>query len=172
MSGSFRPASRSPRSSRYPGPLDARVAKAEQLARALHGLSGESVPSDASFLWLLGRADEVRTFVDEILREWSEGSLDTARACDAIHSYVEAVHVALHRRYGGYAASCCGPHLEPFAGARPAANGGMRQRFKSGVLEADPADEAPASRTRPMARGPVAAQKRQSTIPPRRRQAG
>jgi hypothetical protein len=164
MSGTYRP------TPRYPALLGARIAQADQLARALQSLWGESVASDPSFLWLLGRAGEVRTFVDEVVREWSDGSIDAARACDAIRSYVEAVHVALHRRYGGHGASCCGPFLEPFSAPR-AVEGAMRQQFKSGVLEVEPADP-PASRTRPRSRGPVEGHKQVATVPARRKQAG
>jgi hypothetical protein len=165
MSGTYRPIPR------YPALLGARVAQADQLARALQSLCGRSLASDPSFLWLLGRADEVRTLVDEIVREWSDGSIDTMRACEAIHSYVGAMHVALHRRYGGYGASCCGPHLEPFAGPRTAVEGAMRQRFKSGVLEVAPVD-APASQTRSRSRGPVKTDEQAAPVPSRRKHAG
>lgn len=144
MSGTYQPIPR------YPAHLGGLIAQADQLARALQSLDGESVASDPSFLWLLGRADEVRAFVDEIVREWSDGSVDTARACGAIRSYVAATHVALHRRFGGYGACCCGPHLEPFPAPRAVVDGGMRPRLKSGVLAAH---------------GPAA-------LPARRRQAG
>jgi hypothetical protein len=140
MSSSYQP------STRYPSHLGALIAQADQLARALQSLCGDSVASDPSHLWLLGRGDEVRAFVDEIVREWSDGSLDTARACGAIRSYVGATHLALHRRYGGYGACCCSPHLEPFPGPRPAVDGGMRPRFKSGVLASKPAATVPARR--------------------------
>jgi hypothetical protein len=165
MSGTYRT------TPRYPTVLGALMAQADQLARALQSISGRSVASDPSFLWLVGRADEVRTFVDEIAREWSDGSIDTARACDAIRTYVGAIHVALHRRYGGYGASCCSPHLEPFAGPRSAVEGGMRPRFKSGVLEVAPAD-GPASRTQPRSRGPVRTNEQAAAVPSRRRHAG
>src|SRR5438067_10587586 len=101
---------------RYPALLGTRIAQADHLARAIQALSAKAVASDPSYLWLLGRADEVRTLVTEIAREWSEGSVDTAYACEAIRGYVAAVHVALHRRYGGIGAACCGPHLEPLSG--------------------------------------------------------
>jgi hypothetical protein len=165
MSGTYRPIPR------YPALLGARIAQADQLARALQSLSGRSVASDPSFLWLLGRADEVRTLVDEIVREWSDGSIDTMRACEAIRSYVGAVHVALHRRYGGYGASCCGPHLEPFAGPRTAVDDAMRRPLKSEILEVAP-DDPPASRTRPRSRGPAKTHEEAAPVPSRRKQAG
>jgi hypothetical protein len=118
---------------RYPAPLRMQVAQADNLARALGALSGKASSKDLGFLWLLGRADEVRALVEEIVREWSEGSIDTAYACEAIGSYVGAVHVALHRRYGGYGASCCGPHLEPFDGPSVRSARPMRARLESGV---------------------------------------
>jgi hypothetical protein len=101
---------------RQPELLRARIAQADHLARAIGVVSRKAAPSDPAFLWLLGRADEVRALVDEVVREWADGSIETANACEAIGSYVEAIHVALHRRFGGCAASCCGPHLAPFAG--------------------------------------------------------
>jgi hypothetical protein len=160
MSGTYRP------TPRYPALLGTRIAQAEQLARALQSLSGSAVASDPSFLWLMGRADEVRTLVDEIVREWSQGAIGTMRACDAIGSYVRTIHVALHRRYGEYGASCCGPHLEPFAGSRQAEDG-MRQPLKSGVLEVVSSDP-PASQTRARARG---AHRQLAAMSSRRRQA-
>jgi hypothetical protein len=140
---------------RYPAPLRMQVAQADNLARALGALSGKASSKDLGFLWLLGRADEVRALVEEIVREWSEGSIDTAYACEAIGSYVGAVHVALHRRYGGYGASCCGPHLEPFDGpsVRSTLPRPMRARLESGVQTLptsssgdEHAKQAPASR--------------------------
>lgn len=168
MSGTFQPVPR------YPALLGARIAQAEQLARALHALRGKSAPSDPSFLWLLGRADEVRALVDEIVREWSNGSIDTARACDAIRSYVGVIHVALHCRFGGRGASCCGPLLEPFGGPRPD-DEGMRRRLKSGTVEVArelAPDDPPASRTRARSHGPVEAHDAEAPVSPRRKQAG
>jgi hypothetical protein len=164
MSGTYRS------TPRHPAVLEGLIAQADQLARALQSLCGSSVASDPSFPWLVGRADEVRAFVDEIVREWSDGSIDTTRACDAIRSYVGGVHVALHRRYGGYGASCCSPHLEPFAGPRTTVDGRMRPRLKSGVLDVGPAD-GPPSRTRSRSRGPVKTHGEVATVPSRRKQA-
>jgi hypothetical protein len=126
---------------RYPAPLRMQIAQADNLARALGALSGKASDRELGFLWLLGRADEVRTLVDEVVREWSEGTIDTAYACEAIGSYVGAVHVALHRRYGGYGASCCGPHLEPFDGpsVRSVTPRGVRAPLESGVQTLSPA---------------------------------
>jgi hypothetical protein len=120
---------------RQPDPLRARVAQADHLARALRVVSAKAAPSDPAFLWLLGRADEVRTLVDEIVREWAVGSIETASACEAIRGYADAIHVALHRRYGGWGASCCGPHLAPFArpSVKRAYAHAARPRLESGV---------------------------------------
>ena len=123
------------RSGAYPAPLRARLAQADHLARALGSLSAKASKHDLAFLWLVGRADEVRILVDEILREWSVGTIDTSYACEAIGSYVGSLHLALHRRYGGYGASCCGPHLEPFEGpsVRGTAAHPVRAPLESGV---------------------------------------
>jgi hypothetical protein len=122
------------------------MAQADHLARALQSLFAKAAPGEPSYLWLLGRADEVRTLVGEIAREWSDGTVDTAYACEAIRGYVGAVHVALHHRYGGIGAACCGPHLEPI---RPATGTvtAVRAPFQSGVEETE---ESPASRLRPV----------------------
>jgi hypothetical protein len=158
----------------YPAPLGARIAQADHLARALGSLCAKASKSDPGFVWLVGRADEVRTLVEEIVREWSAGSLETTYACEAIGSYVGALHVALHRRYGGYGASCCGPHLEPFdAPIIRGSSRAMRPPLESG-MQAVPfpvessTDVSPSSRTLPtgarQAHAPVA--------PGRRRKVG
>jgi hypothetical protein len=149
-------------SARHPHLLRVRIAQAEHLARALRAVSAKAPESDPSFVWLLGRADEVRTLVDEVVRECSIGAIDATQACEAIRSYVDAVHVALHRRYGGFGASCCGPHLEPFerVGATSAQDEKTRRRFDSGVQEI--AREDSASR---------APRKQFSTTPPQRKSA-
>ena len=160
---------------RYPAHLRARIAQADHLARALRSLSGKAVASDPSYLWLLGRADEVRTLVDEIVREWSTDAIDTVYACEAIRGYVGAIHVALHRRYGGYGASCCGPHLEPFerllvasAQAHP-----VRARLESGVQtltsSMELAAEPPASARVPSARGAETTLEARARVPAARR---
>jgi hypothetical protein len=165
MSGTFRP------TPRYPSVLGAQIAQAEQLARALRSVGGRAMASDPSFLWLVGRADDVRTFVDEMVREWHRGMIDTARACAAIRAYVGPIHVALHRRYGGYGACCCSPHLEPFAPPRAVADGGMRPRLKSGILEIDLPD-GPPSQVRARSLGPIRTQDAVAGAPARRKQAG
>jgi hypothetical protein len=143
MPGTYRPLSR------LPALLVARIAQADDLARAIQRLSAKAVLTDPSSLWLVGRADEVRTLVDEIAREWRDGSIGTESACEAIRSYVVATHVALHRRYGGYGASCCSPHLEPFAGPsvhRVRARA-MRPRLESSVQSLT-VEDPPASHVR------------------------
>ena len=161
MPGSYQPIPR------YPALLGSRIAQADHLARALQALSAKAVTSDPSYLWLLGRADEVRTLVAEIAREWAEGSIDAAYACEAIRSYVGAVHVALHRRYGGIGGACCGPHLEPLAPPITGSNLGreVRAPLESGVQELT-TEETPASGMRTLvterveARRPLAPQRK------------
>jgi hypothetical protein len=153
---------------RYPHLLLARLAEADQLARALQSLSGKALASDPSFPWLLGRADEVRARVDEIVREWESGLIDTLHACDAIRLYVEAIHFALHRRYGGgFGASCCDPHLEPLDGPRT----GVRRQLPSGVHEVAP-EAPPASQRRSRSVLRASGTKPLATLTTRRKQAG
>jgi hypothetical protein len=143
MPGTYRP------HPRVPAPLAACLAQADDLARTLQRMTAKATPSDAASLWLIGRADEVRTLVDEVAREWAQGSIGVDRACEAIQSYVGAIHLALHRRYGGYGASCCGPHLEPFSRkkAAQAPARGIRPRLESSVQSLT-MEGAPASRVR------------------------
>ncbi len=119
----------------YPASLQAQLAQADRLSRALRSLSEKASKSDVAFLLLLGRADEVRTLVDEILREWSGRLIETNDACEAIGSYVCSLHVALHRRYGEHGASCCGPHLESFekTGRRTGTQRIARRALESGI---------------------------------------
>jgi hypothetical protein len=145
MPGTYRPIPR------YPAVLGTRIAQADHLARALQSLFNKATPGDPSYRWLFGRAEEVRTLVNEIAREWSEGAVDTAYACEAIRSYVGAVHVALHQRYGGIGGACCGPHLEPLSSS----TGSMQVAAVRAPLQSEvhvvAAEEAPASRARPLA---------------------
>jgi hypothetical protein len=142
--------------SRHSDLLQIRVDQAEQLVRALRVLHGRAAPGDPGYLWLLGRADEVRTLVDEVVREWTAGSIDAARACEAIRSYVDAIHFKLHRRYGGCGASCCGPHLEPFTrgDVKRAEVHTTRARLESGLQEVV-RDDRSKTRREPLAAIPL-----------------
>src|SRR5579862_9297480 len=76
---------------RYPASLEAHVAEADRLARAIGILAQKAAPEHPAFLWLRGRADEIRAMVQEIVREWSSDGLETSLACDAIGGYVGAI---------------------------------------------------------------------------------
>ena len=133
---------------RYPALLQEQIMRAEYLARAIAVLSARVSPSHPASLWLRGRADEIRSLVDEIVREWSAEGLETSRAREAIAAYVDATHVTLHRCYrDASGASCCGPHLEPFEGppsssVQPLVASAVRPPFDSGIQRRMPlADE-------------------------------
>ncbi len=144
-----------------PEALSAQVAQADHLSRALGFLSAQASKRELADLWLLGRSDEVRTLVDEILSEWSDGAIDTGYACEAIGSYVGSLHIALHRRYGGNGASCCGPHLEPFAGPsiRGASLRAVRAPLESGLQSLTSTGELSADTAPSTARAPKAERK-------------
>jgi hypothetical protein len=167
MPGTYRPLPR------LPAPLAARIAQADAVARALQRLSAKAVLTDPSSTWLVGRADELRTLVGEIAREWGDGSIGTDAACEAIRSYVGAIHVALHRRYGGSGASCCSPHLEPFPGpsGHPGPARAMRAPLESSVQSLTLADP-PASRVRLKSPDATEARLQVVSIPAQRRSVG
>jgi hypothetical protein len=162
-----------PRIPRLPAVLATRIAQADHLSRALQSLSGKAGATDPSALWIHGRADEVRTLVDEIAREWAAGLIGTAYACEAIQSYVGTIHVALHRRYGESGASCCGPHLEPFSrvGARRPIVRPVRSRLESGVDDLA-LEEPPASRVRSRSQIPAEERPGAAAMPAPRKSAG
>ncbi|HEY2515991.1 MAG TPA: hypothetical protein VGI39_34205 [Polyangiaceae bacterium] len=132
---------------RYPALLQEQIMRAEYLARAVAVLSARVPLSHPASLWLRGRADEIRSLVDEIVREWSSEGLETSRAREAIAAYVDATHVALHRCYrDASGASCCGPHLEPFEGppssaVQPQVVSAVRPPFDSGIQRRTPLAE-------------------------------
>jgi hypothetical protein len=75
--------------------LRAHVAHALRFAKMLEELC-EAVPfDDATSPWLIGRADEVRVFVSDVLHEWSERDLDPVRAAGMVEGYLAELHAAL-----------------------------------------------------------------------------
>jgi hypothetical protein len=75
----------------FPAPLRAQVRRAARLSGWLAGIIGRVDPEDESFVWLIGRHDEVRAFVGVVMREWSEGMLDTLRASERIGTYARGL---------------------------------------------------------------------------------
>jgi hypothetical protein len=86
----------------YPSNLRLQVRRAARLSHALARLVDRTEPSDVSFVWLVGRSDEVRAVVGTAMREWQEGRVDERVAADRISSYVreleETVEAFFHRR--------------------------------------------------------------------------
>ncbi|MGH7294334.1 MAG: hypothetical protein ACRELB_05350 [Polyangiaceae bacterium] len=72
----------------YPANLRLQVRRAARLSHALARLVDETDPGDASFVWLVGRADEVRAVVGTAMREWQEGRVSQRVASERISSYV------------------------------------------------------------------------------------
>jgi hypothetical protein len=101
--------STAPRLRSYPKPLGDWIAHAMRLSRLLDGLSEAAQSSDPSFVWLLGRGDEVRLFVREVIHDWSAKRLAVPRASGVIAAYLAEIHVGLRFWRGeGYVAPCCG----------------------------------------------------------------
>jgi hypothetical protein len=72
----------------YPANLRLQVRRAARLSHTLARLVDRTDPGDPSFVWLVGRADEVRAVVGTAMREWQEGRVDQRRAAERISSYV------------------------------------------------------------------------------------
>ena len=96
------------RTSSYPHPLRAHVAHALRFAKMLDELCEAPAADDATFPWLIGRAEEVRVFVADVLNDWSEGDLDPSCAGDMVERYVGDLHAALGELHEeAYELPCC-----------------------------------------------------------------
>ena len=96
------------RRTRYPMPLQAWLVHASRLARALDDSLAETPTSDPLFVWLTGRAEEVRVFVREVLHDYLSCRVDAEATSEIIASYLEELHTALSTWYGeDYVPACC-----------------------------------------------------------------
>jgi hypothetical protein len=86
----------SPSDQPYPANLRLQVRRAARLSHALARLADRADPADASFVWLLGRSDEVRAIVGTAMREWQEGRVDPRVASERISSYVRDLEEAVY----------------------------------------------------------------------------
>ncbi|HEY3816816.1 MAG TPA: hypothetical protein VGL81_06590 [Polyangiaceae bacterium] len=84
----------------YPVALRFEVRRAARLSHTLTRLVDRVDPGDAAFVWLLGRADEVRAVVGGTMREWQEGRLDERRAAERIGTYVRGLEESLEAFFG------------------------------------------------------------------------
>jgi hypothetical protein len=80
----------------YPPVLRLEIRRAVELSQALARAFDAVGPEDEGFLWLLGRADEVRAVTSTVVREWAEDQLDARAAADRIRTYVDGLEVMLH----------------------------------------------------------------------------
>lgn len=80
----------------YPTALRLEIRRAVELSQTLTQASEAIRPEDEGFLWLLGRADEVRAVTGAVVREWAENDLETRVAADRIRVYVDGLEVMLH----------------------------------------------------------------------------
>jgi hypothetical protein len=79
----------------YPTALRHEVRLAARLSHALARMMDRVDPSDASFVWLVGRSDEIRAVVGVAVREWQEGRLDERRAAERVGGYVRGLYETL-----------------------------------------------------------------------------
>ena len=75
----------------YPANLRLQVRRAARLSHTLARLVDRTDPADPSFVWLVGRSDEVRAVVGGAMRDWQEGRIDARVAAERITSYVREV---------------------------------------------------------------------------------
>jgi len=94
----------------YPPSLHPHIAHATRFARTLEELEGRTDPREPAFLWLVGRAAEVRAFVSDVVREWARGRLEDEHAADLVELYVDDLHARLASvaaGHGGETPACC-----------------------------------------------------------------
>jgi hypothetical protein len=82
-----------------PTALREELEHALKLTRELSELLQRVIPGEALFVWLLGRDEEVRTLVGAILKDWSEGAIDTPVAVRCIRTYVRDLEQSLGSLY-------------------------------------------------------------------------
>jgi hypothetical protein len=87
-----------------PAPLRRELLRAARLSCELARLVERVDQDDRSFVWLVGRADEVRAFVGSTMGEWRAERLDAGPAAERVHTYVEAVESSLVELFGPRAA--------------------------------------------------------------------
>jgi hypothetical protein len=92
----------------YPTTLRHEVRRAARLSHALARLMERVDPADPSFVWLLGRADEVRAVVGAAVRDWQEGRVEEPRASERVRSYVHGLYEVL-RAFDRSRARASGP---------------------------------------------------------------
>jgi hypothetical protein len=98
----------SSRHARYPMPLQAWLVHAVALARALDPLAPGRPGDEAASVWLTGRAQEIRVFVREVLRDCDEGWIDADRASAIIEVYLGDMHQSMRTWFGDdYVPACC-----------------------------------------------------------------
>jgi hypothetical protein len=83
----------------YPADLRLQVRHAARLSHALARLVDTVDPADPSFVWLLGRADEVRAVVGSAMREWQDGRIDQRRAAERIRAYARDLEESVQAFY-------------------------------------------------------------------------
>jgi hypothetical protein len=94
----------------YPPSLHPHIAHARRFAEMLAALEEHADPRDPGFVWLSGRAAEVRVFVADVVREWARGRMDDERAADLVELYVDDLHAELAKvtpERAGEAPACC-----------------------------------------------------------------
>lgn len=79
----------------YPTALRLEVRRAARLAHALARLMDRVDPADPSFVWLVGRSDEIRAVAGAAVREWQERRVDEARAANRVRTYVRGLYETL-----------------------------------------------------------------------------
>jgi hypothetical protein len=80
----------------YPTALRLEIRRAVEISRALARAAEGTGPEDEGFLWLLGRADEVRAVTGAVVREWADEDIATQAAAERIRTYVDGLEVMLH----------------------------------------------------------------------------
>jgi hypothetical protein len=94
---------------RYPSLLERRIRHAERLAQSLAALNRERAATARTCVWLVGRPEEIETFVADIVLDWRAGHVDEESAARAIDAYLGALHEGVRARFSKRPLACCRP---------------------------------------------------------------
>ena len=100
----------------YPAQLQEVINHAERMAERLARLRVEG--DAAASAWLLGRVEEIETFVEHVAHEWRTLGLDPHAATRAVATYLEMLHDGMRVHFGDVSPRCC---TSPLSVTSPAA---------------------------------------------------
>jgi hypothetical protein len=96
-----------------PARLRHELMHAAQLSCEIARLAERVDDGDLSFVWLVGRAEEVRAVVGNTMSEWRAERIEAEPAAERIQTYVRAVESSLHSFFGARARAASAVPFRP-----------------------------------------------------------